>query len=74
MWSLATWSVAAARPTVLPCREPQSHPSLESQGMTSHTELPRWLNLLTKMSKATTRGSGPQAAATKPLQEQRGQA
>lgn len=42
--------------------------------MTSHTELPRWLNLLTKMSKVITRGSGPQAAATKPLREQRGPA
>lgn len=74
MWSLAIWPGAAARLTVLPPREPQSHPSLRTQGMTSHTELPQWLNLLTKMSKVITRGSGPQAAATEPLQEQSGQA
>lgn len=68
----ATGPVAAARPAVLPRREPQPHPSLGSQGSTSHTELPRWLNLLTKMSEVITRGSGPQAAATEPLREQRG--
>lgn len=59
---------------VLPRREPRSHPSLGSQGMTGHTELPQWLTLLTKTSEVITRGSGPQAAATEPLQEQRAQA